>query len=284
MEVNQDVKKKRNAEDVSQSQKTFEKKENTYVYIKDSFRNNTNTTDYVHYHDVEVPQEQPAKDRSFSYKSVIIAFLSSAAFVIACVCLGIVLSTKDIHAAETSMNTTDRLEQKYNEALNKISEINHKQDIIKLNYSKLEMKLRTICQGAEDGWYTPNNGYQYKVVDTVQTWQESRVLCQDMGGDLAVVGMRNLAVRKDIANEVFSSFYPAWIGLNDKSVEGQFVWIDGQSLLNDEASWHPRQPDDVGNEDCVEINWKFPASNANDRPCSQQCWALCEKPTRRICD
>ncbi len=46
-----------------------------------------------------------------------------------------------------------------------------------------------------------------------------------------------------------------WIGLGDQMTEGEFVWIDGQSL--DYSSWAENEPNDYGNgEDCAESNWR----------------------------
>ena len=44
------------------------------------------------------------------------------------------------------------------------------------------------------GWYTPGNSYQYFVTSTSQSWQNSRILCQQLGGDLASIGLRDFDV------------------------------------------------------------------------------------------
>ena len=44
------------------------------------------------------------------------------------------------------------------------------------------------------GWYTPGNSYQYYVTNSSQSWQDSRMICQRLGGDLASVGLRNLSI------------------------------------------------------------------------------------------
>ena len=48
----------------------------------------------------------------------------------------------------------------------------------------------------EDGWISPFNGYQYKVNDTRQSWNESRIACQSWGGDLIVHGFRDHTARQ----------------------------------------------------------------------------------------
>ena len=47
----------------------------------------------------------------------------------------------------------------------------------------------------EDGWIAPFNGYQYKASPNRQTWNESRSLCQQWGGDLAQYGARDVGTR-----------------------------------------------------------------------------------------
>ena len=72
-----------------------------------------------------------------------------------------------------------------------------------------------------------------------------------------------------------------WIGANDVSTEGRFVWVNGWIVTNDVMHWGPGQPDNGGNnEDCVEIFSTYADRKilANDRPCSQRWLAICEKP------
>ena len=46
----------------------------------------------------------------------------------------------------------------------------------------------------DNGWVTPFNGYQYKLTEHTQSWQDSRRICQRLGGDLIVYGFRDVAV------------------------------------------------------------------------------------------
>ena len=48
-----------------------------------------------------------------------------------------------------------------------------------------------------DGWFTSLHGYQYKNTSSNgKTWEESRRICQNWGGDLMVHGVRDPAIRK----------------------------------------------------------------------------------------
>ena len=51
----------------------------------------------------------------------------------------------------------------------------------------------------EEGWFSPLNGYQYKVSTSShvgQQWIETRRICQSWGADLIVHGVRDARIRK----------------------------------------------------------------------------------------
>ncbi|XP_076824190.1 CD209 antigen-like protein C [Clavelina lepadiformis] len=150
----------------------------------------------------------------------------------------------------------------------------------------LQDKISRLCQAtsqlAESGWYTPSNGYQYRLTETQQNWQESRRLCQAMGGDLAAVGMRNVAIERKLLTEVIKSSQNVWIGLNDISREGQWMWIDGVRAAEGNVNWVAGEPNNSGDEDCAVVN--RPGYNgALDYRCSLTQFALCEKNVTDTC-
>ena len=53
--------------------------------------------------------------------------------------------------------------------------------------------INKLCEGLpdDDEWFTPNNGYQYRLTFLRKTWHEAREECQSYGGDLAYEGLRN---------------------------------------------------------------------------------------------
>jgi len=65
------------------------------------------------------------------------------------------------------------------------------------SYGELYYNITSLFSAfPEAGWYTPWNGYQYRVTNTKSSWHTSRGECQRYGGDLAVIGMRNTAIRR----------------------------------------------------------------------------------------
>ncbi|XP_076809671.1 alpha-N-acetylgalactosamine-specific lectin-like [Clavelina lepadiformis] len=150
-------------------------------------------------------------------------------------------------------------------------------------------KVAALCEVApyqqpDDGWYAPSNGYQYKVMTSTQSWEESRRLCQDLSGDLAAVGMRDLTIRENVGNALLQSIRKVWIGISDNAQEGEWVWIDGEVSSREVQHWHPHEPQGGRRENCAVISWpNVPISQAVDVPCSTWLPVLCEKPLPKIC-
>ena len=48
----------------------------------------------------------------------------------------------------------------------------------------------------DDGWISPLNGFQYKIVAASGGWQYSRNACQTVGGDLATHGIQDWETRR----------------------------------------------------------------------------------------
>ncbi|XP_063416957.1 collagen alpha-5(VI) chain-like [Mytilus trossulus] len=69
-----------------------------------------------------------------------------------------------------------------------------------------------------------------------------------------------------------------WIGINDKCIEGNWIWADGSPVNKTDMNWGKNQPDNAnGMENCGEI---FQNSAWNDLPCSEQSFKLpviCQK-------
>ena len=101
--------------------------------------------------------------------------------------------------------------------------------------------------------------------------------------------------RYSVNNSTFSAIIYAilgepgdqvWIGLRDIQQEGHFVYIDGEPATPENTGWASGEPNDDCNrgdcrgEDCGAVNFiVFPHNKANDAPCFDEYYALCEKPT-----
>lgn len=113
-------------------------------------------------------------------------------------------------------------------------------------------------------------GACYLLSGEVATWGEAGERCRLWGGALASPD----SPEEDafVAEQVVAD---TWIGLNDRAVEGVWVW-DANGEEADWDRWAAAQPDDFGgNEDCVE--WRVDGGGWNDRPCDDLRAFLCER-------
>lgn len=98
-----------------------------------------------------------------------------------------------------------------------------------------------ICQ---PGWgYF--NGYCFFTSSLCASWLAAVSNCSTMDAHLVTVHNQeeNVYIQHRHNGE------RSWIGLNDRSVEGSFVWTNGE--LSKFRFWAPNQPNNLKNQDCV---------------------------------
>ena len=118
---------------------------------------------------------------------------------------------------------------------------------------------------------------------STSSWSAARNICQWLGADLVVI-------KSDEENEfVFNLAMKggssiAWIGMERKTLDQKFYWIDGSPASSSNyyyTNWLPGQPDNQGNqENCGEIMKRGSHFKTwNDMPCSSSAsFVLCQKP------
>ncbi|XP_072022086.1 alpha-N-acetylgalactosamine-specific lectin-like [Amphiura filiformis] len=133
--------------------------------------------------------------------------------------------------------------------------------------------LSCVCTSCElvcpdDGWSEANGGC-YKFFSEKKTWQDANDHCKSLNADLVSIHSadENEYVWSLMGSEI------SWIGLNDVSSEGSFVWTDGSCV--DYTSWQDDEPNQAGEEDCTEFysHWN---GNWNDKNCSVQRAFVCK--------
>ena len=98
-----------------------------------------------------------------------------------------------------------------------------------------------ICR---PGW-SYFGGYCYFRSHACASWLTAESNCSSMHSDLVTVHNQEENVYIQHRNNGERS----WIGLNDRSVEGSFVWTNKE--LSSFRFWAPRQPNNWRDEDCV---------------------------------
>lgn len=118
-------------------------------------------------------------------------------------------------------------------------------------------------------------GHEYYLCTTPTHWGPAETDCVGWGGHLASIGSQAedqwlFMVINQLSNEKW------WVGMNDISQEGIWVWSDASAVTY--TNWHPGEPNDSGNEDCMQLNRFYPQSTWNDEPCAQPLRFVCELP------
>lgn len=113
-------------------------------------------------------------------------------------------------------------------------------------------------------------GQRYRRVTMGQTWDTARMTCETDGAYLAVIDdeSENGHVRILGGGSV-------WIGLNDKTTEGTWVWVNGSPPTY--TRWDFGEPNNSGDEDCAEmLDGLGDYGDWNDSGCTNSRWFVCE--------
>jgi hypothetical protein len=116
----------------------------------------------------------------------------------------------------------------------------------------------------------PGTGRCYMVFTTRRTWATAAADCEALAGDAHLVTILDAGEAAFVTNLLTER---SWIGLNDIDVENTFVWVTGDPL--DFELWAQDEPNNSGNEDCVEI--ATTAGEWNDEGCGETRHYVCER-------
>uniref|UniRef100_I3NER0 CD209 antigen-like protein E n=1 Tax=Ictidomys tridecemlineatus TaxID=43179 RepID=I3NER0_ICTTR len=136
----------------------------------------------------------------------------------------------------------------------------------------INTSLAALCRPCPWGWEA-FQGNCYFFSRTLGTWENSVSSCQDMGAHLVIIN--NGAEQRFLRYWDIRKSQRTWIGLSDHNNEGSWHWVDNTPLQL--SYWKEGEPNNAGNEDCVELfveDW-------NDNKCTAQNFWICERPSAR---
>ena len=130
-------------------------------------------------------------------------------------------------------------------------------DILIILYNIWYNSSTDICK---PGW-SYYGGSCYITSQACATWLTAVSNCSTMSSSLVTVHNQN----ENVYIQHRHNGEKSWIGLNDRSVEGSFVWTNKE--LSRFRFWSRNQPNNWKNEDCVHTLGSRGGYTWNDVPC-----------------
>ncbi|CAH3133263.1 unnamed protein product [Porites lobata] len=134
-------------------------------------------------------------------------------------------------------------------------------ELYESKYDPLSVSYTVLSDICQPRW-NYFGGYCYFTSRACASWLTAESNCSTMSSSLVTVHNQeeNVYIQHRHNGE------RSWIGLNDRSVEGSFVWTNKE--ISKFRFWAPQQPNDWKNEDCVHTLGAKHGYTWNDVPCT----------------
>ncbi|CAH3189906.1 unnamed protein product, partial [Porites evermanni] len=134
-------------------------------------------------------------------------------------------------------------------------------ELYEAKYDPLSVSYTVLSDICQPGW-SYFGGYCYFTSRECASWLTAESNCSTVSSNLVTVHNQgeNVFIQHRHNGE------RSWIGLNDRSVEGSFVWTNKE--ISKFRFWAPQQPNDWKNEDCVHTLGAKHGYTWNDVPCT----------------
>ncbi|XP_053288176.1 brevican core protein [Pleuronectes platessa] len=129
---------------------------------------------------------------------------------------------------------------------------------------------QTDLEECEPGW-EKFQSFCYQHFTKRQSWEAAEQHCRMCGGHLISLMTPE---EQEYINDKYREYQ--WIGLNDRTIEGDFRWSDSNPLLYE--NWYRGQPDSyfLSGEDCAVMVW-HDGGQWSDVPCNYHLSYTCKK-------
>ncbi|XP_068432255.1 brevican core protein-like [Clinocottus analis] len=131
---------------------------------------------------------------------------------------------------------------------------------------------QTDLERCEPGW-DKFHGFCYRHFNQRLSWEVAEQHCRMLGAHLVSI------ITPEEQNYINNNYKEyQWTGLNDKTIEDDFRWSDGNPMLYE--NWYKGQPDSyfLSGEDCVVMVW-HDEGRWSDVPCNYHLAYTCKKST-----
>ncbi|CAH3179324.1 unnamed protein product, partial [Porites lobata] len=133
-------------------------------------------------------------------------------------------------------------------------------ELYESKYDPLSVSYTVLSDICQTGW-SYFGGYCYFTSAVCSSWMTAEANCSTMSSNLVTVHNQE----ENVYIQHRHNGDRSWIGLNDRSMEGSFVWTNKE--ISSFRFWAPRQPNNWKNEDCVHTLGASHGYTWNDVPC-----------------